>query len=264
MFVYKYLKTTRFLQKKILITLFYWIIALSLLASAAAYSAYAVHYKSHIILNTTASIVKYLDEKVVIAYRYFKEFEVLPDSNDVKFIDLNINVKRKCDFEMDQEKIKALNSKNIYLSSDQLSHECKATIESSSSQVDAKIQLKGDSISHLSGLSPFPSIRVKIKNDNSINGVHYFDVTHPSNRAYHFDYLVRDQVKKYGIIVPELFFARYSKNNKYQGIALIEEVFTSSVSDKYQRKEGISLKFNDNHFFNALSKSVRFLNDNEL
>jgi len=218
-----------------------------------ASSVFAIHYKKQSIINGVAGVLNYIDKRIVMAYRYYKEFNVLPNRDQVKVVNLNLNLTRKSDYKINQDRIEALNSGSKYISSDLLTNKYNAILETKNSEMHAKIKLKGDNVSHLSGYSTFPSIRVNVKSNNAFYGVQKFDLQHPANRSYHNDYLVRSQIKKYGIIVPELFFVNYSKNDKHQGTALVEEIFTANVADKYSRRDGVSLKFNDDYFTDALS-----------
>jgi hypothetical protein len=80
-----------------------------------------------------------------------------------------------------------------------------------------------------------------------------FDIQDPLQREYHYDYLVREQLKKYDLITPQLMLVKYSINGKYKGVALIEELFTAYTASRYKRRsDGISLKFNDNYYQESL------------
>jgi hypothetical protein len=211
------------------------------------------HNKENMVLSFEQSL-DYIDSILIESANKVKGINLRiqnPYLDKIKLKEVNLVISRKNLYKLDQERRNAIQLANPYLGSNIKISKHKAILEIDGEKVPVTINLKGDNEWHFD--DDIFSLRVKTRNKSSFLGMVKFDIQDPLKRSHHYDYLVREQLKKYELITPELMLVKYSINGKYKGVALIEEIFTSSTASRYKRRsDGVSLKFNDNYFQDSL------------
>lgn len=163
-------------------------------------------------------------------------------SPDINKIDINMSKNKFVGIIVEKETI--LNSFNKYFSHKFIKYSGDIIFNDKSDfLIKSKIRLKGDSIDHFK--EELPSLRISINDDRHI--FENFDLNIPRLRSYHWDVIVRSLMNK-NFLVPyanviELNLAS-SKTNR-----LLEEILPIDKMERFKRRDGMIVKFNDSNFF---------------
>jgi hypothetical protein len=111
----------------------------------------------------------------------------------------------------------------------------------------ASVRLKGDLLDHLKGDKW--SLRVKLKDDQTLLGMKLFSVQHPKTRDYLGDWLFQEAAKREELIALRHHFIPLLLNGDSKGLYLLEEGFEKRLLEHNQHREGVILKFNENAFW---------------
>ena len=220
-----------------------------------------VHYNKAHILSATSYLLDVNDIPLIKIRRLYDEYKIEKTHGKVDIEKVNLKLSRVDSYKLDKEIKSVLTQANPALPSSLVKNKYNAEIEYLGNSVPVKVRLKGDNDAHLR--NDIFSLRIKAKGKDSLFGMKNFDIQHPSMRSNHYDLIVRKQIKKHGIITPNMMFVRYYINDKYKGIALIEEIFSADVAAKYKRREGISLKFKDDYYTEGLYNNANFVKENK-
>lgn len=115
----------------------------------------------------------------------------------------------------------------------------------------AKIRPKGDWSDHLN--LDKPSLRIKLKGDDSILGMQQFSIQHPKTRNYLNEWFFHQAAKKLGIVSLNFDFVRIEINGKNYGIFCIEQFFDDLLVEKNRQRKGPIVKFDDNPFWRSVA-----------
>ena len=193
-------------------------------------------------MNTYSKIFHIL---YLIAFVLFFQLNLKASENqplEINKIDINMSKNKFVGMVVEKETI--LNSFNKYVSHKFLKYSGDIIFNDESDfLIKSKIRLKGDSIDHFK--EEVPSLRISINDDKSI--FENFDLNIPRLRSYHWDVIVRSLMNK-NFLVPyaniiELNLAS-SKNNR-----LLEEILPIDKMERFKRRDGMILKFDDSSFF---------------
>lgn len=122
-------------------------------------------------------------------------------------------------------------------------------------QLKSKIRFKGDDIHHIENKGE-ESYRVKVL-DGNYNEMTKFSLHLPERRNNVYEYLWQSILKHEGLMFTSYDFVELHLNNENRGIYAIEEGHDSSYSNRFNRPEGVILKFNEKGYWNDLIKDER-------
>lgn len=130
-------------------------------------------------------------------------------------------------------------------------------------EVKGEIKLKGNTGDHWFWPERW-SLRLKLKNGHTFNGMQEFSIQRPATRQFPADYLFQKWHHSIGGIVPRFSFARVKINGKNQGLMLLEEALSSHMIELAERKESpifklISSASEGGYFYSANRKIERRL-----
>jgi hypothetical protein len=111
-------------------------------------------------------------------------------------------------------------------------------------KMKAKIRLKGDLIDHW-GSKYRMSLRVKLKNDNSLFGFSEFSIQKSQTRMFPYDQSFQDIQRKMGNISSVHDYVDITINGQNWGIMNIEEHITKELLEKQKLKESLIFKIGD-------------------
>ena len=125
-----------------------------------------------------------------------------------------------------------------------------AKIRYDNKEIRVNIRLKGDEIEHLSGDTW--SFRVKLRDDETLEGMRTFSLQKPRTRNYLHEYIFHKALAREGIIALRYDFVEVSINGKNKGIYAIEEHFDKELIEYNERREGVIVKFNEDIWYQDL------------
>ena len=113
---------------------------------------------------------------------------------------------------------------------------------------NAKIGLKGLLNDHWRSKHRF-SLKIKLKGNNSIEGMKEFSIHKPQSRQYPFDNLFQELVRGFNNISPNHSIYNVYVNGENWGIMDVEERINSEFLEKQKRKESIVLEIGGDQDF---------------
>ncbi len=134
----------------------------------------------------------------------------------------------------------------------------------SSTEISAKLRLKGDWLDHLGGNKW--SFRVKTKNGETYNRLRYFSLHTPAARSHLHEWVLHKLFEQEDVLTTFYDFLYVELNNKSLGIYAIEEHFDKVLLERQKRREGPIIKFSENGFWSGMKRHNVLLNriDNTL
>lgn len=138
-----------------------------------------------------------------------------------------------------------------------------ARIRYQDKELSVRLRLKGDYTDHLEGDKW--SFRVKIKNDDVLFGMKTFSIQDPKTRSYLNEFIFHNALKKEGLLSINYDFIEVVINGENKGVFAIEEHFEGTLIERNNLREGVIIKFNEDHAFeDILSQRGSFSNVLEL
>jgi spore coat protein CotH len=104
--------------------------------------------------------------------------------------------------------------------------------------------LKGDLLDHLKDKNSW-SFRVKVKGDNTIDGMKVFSLHNPKARNYINEWLYLKLLEKEGLIALRYKFVTITLNGKNLGVYAMEEHFNKRLIENNKLREGPIIKFSE-------------------
>ncbi len=117
----------------------------------------------------------------------------------------------------------------------------KGFIFSNNKMMKANLRLKGDWLDHLHGYKW--SYRIKLKKDNSWNGMKVFSVQNPMARLGVSEWLLHKFMISEGLLTTRYGFMPVSQNGQNMGLYAWEEHFVKQLVESQNRREGPMLRF---------------------
>jgi hypothetical protein len=158
-------------------------------------------------------------------------------SNDLKNIDITIQFKN-------YKKIKNDRSDALikgYLSEPSIVN---ASLEFNNKTYKAKVRLKGDLQDHWTSLKRM-SLRVYLKDDETILGFNKFSIQKPRSRQYPYENAFQESLRETGNITSMFKFATITVNGEDWGIMAIEENISKEFLERQKRKDSPVFRFSD-------------------
>jgi len=125
----------------------------------------------------------------------------------------------------------------------------KGFIFSNNKMMKANLRLKGDWLDHLHGYKW--SYRVKLKKDNSWNGMKVFSVQNPMARLGVSEWLLHKFIISEGLLTTRYGFIPLSQNGVNMGLYAWEEHFVKQLVESQNRREGPMLRFVEDALWDA-------------
>lgn len=122
--------------------------------------------------------------------------------------------------------------------------EVNAKIRFNGKQMKADVRLKGDLRDHWISKHRM-SLRVKLKNDNSLLGYNEFSIQKPYSRQHPFDAVFQEVARTSGNLASVHEYVNVVFNGKPWGIMIMEEAMTSEFLEKLDRKESLIVRFSN-------------------
>ncbi len=134
----------------------------------------------------------------------------------------------------------------------------KATISSSKGgEYKTKIRLKGDWLDHLD--LDKPSLRVKIRNSKSWNGLSTFSMQSPKTRNFLGEWLLFKALRDENILAPRYEFIDAILNGKSIGVMATSEFFTKELVESMGRRDSIIFKYNEDFLWDDRATHMNVL-----
>lgn len=111
------------------------------------------------------------------------------------------------------------------------------SLNNSQSLLRGKIRAKGDRELHAESVSSM-SFRVKLKGENRLFGMKKFSIQKPLLRGYTWELLIADVFKRNGLATLKSIPINFKVNGDDRGIYILEEVPSTRMLEKNQRKDG--------------------------
>ena len=110
-------------------------------------------------------------------------------------------------------------------------------------RLNSKLRLKGEWTDHLRGNKW--SLRVKLEDDNYIEGIKKFSIQNPATRDFQGQLLIDKMLHEYKILTPRYFFVNVDINGDDIGIMAFSEHFSKELLENSNRKESVIIKFDE-------------------
>jgi len=120
----------------------------------------------------------------------------------------------------------------------------------------ARARLKGDWADHIKD-SRKRSLRIRIRNGQTILGTSRFSIQHPITRGYHREAILFEAMRRQGVLTPRYFLVDVRLNDLDIGFMAFEEHFTKELIESQNRREGPILTIDEDQMWRQ-----RFLNAN--
>tara|TARA_B100000886_G_scaffold215280_1_gene149290 strand:- start:1896 stop:4562 length:2667 start_codon:yes stop_codon:yes gene_type:complete len=104
------------------------------------------------------------------------------------------------------------------------------------------IRLKGDLANHWAVNKQW-SLRIELKNGESINGMKEFSITKLAERNFPDNLIISNQFKRLKIITPEFKIYKTQVNGQNWGLMIAEEQFSNVFLENRKLKDGLIFKF---------------------
>lgn len=121
-----------------------------------------------------------------------------------------------------------------------------AVFSSGSSELKAKIRLKGDWLDHVD--TEKWSLRVELKNGH-YKGMQRFSIQHPRTRGYLTEYEIHRLLDLHGVMTTNYDFAVVFINGENKGVYAVEEHFDFPMLDRLEHREAPIFKFDESVFW---------------
>ena len=125
----------------------------------------------------------------------------------------------------------------------------------------AKVRLKGDELDHLQNKKW--SFRVKIKNDETYNGMNKFSLQSPKTRNFIYEWVYHRLLEKENLPSLQYSFVKLDLNGKDLGIYALEEHFDKQLLESNGFKEGPILKYFDSVWVSRRLRRLKGLEPND-
>lgn len=126
--------------------------------------------------------------------------------------------------------------------------------------IDIDIKLKGSSAKEHFGKSK-KSYQVKLKNGVFADGMNRFSLMSPARRNFLHEWVIREMMKREGIITKKYQFKNLYINNTDMGIYTLDEEITKYLLERNGNREGPLMRLNT---FSFWKNGVAFLNPKDL
>ena len=150
---------------------------------------------------------------------------------------------------------KLLTHRNTAMSNDIISINEKDYVDASitfhGKRLNSKLRLKGDWTDHLLGHKW--SLRVKLEDDNYIEGIKKFSLQNPATRDFQGQLLIDKMLHEYKILTPRYFFVNVDINGDDIGIMAFSEHFSKELLENSNRKESVIIKFDEGDLWQSRS-----------
>jgi|GEM_PF-3705750 len=123
-------------------------------------------------------------------------------------------------------------------------------------EAKTRARLKGDWADHIKD-SRKRSLRIKVRNGQTILGTSRFSIQHPITRGYHREALLFEAMRRQGVLTPRYFLTDVRLNDLDIGFMAFEEHFTKELIESQNRREGPILSVDEDQMWRQ-----RFLNAN--
>ncbi|MFT4535345.1 MAG: hypothetical protein ACI9P5_002711 [Saprospiraceae bacterium] len=133
-------------------------------------------------------------------------------------------------------------------------------IDSSSVSHNIKLRLKGDWTDHLQG--DYWSYRIKMPSDKSWDRMQTFSFQDPKARSYLDEWFYHKVLEELDIITPRYGFIKLSQNDQSPVLYAYEEHFEKQIAEYKNRREGVIVKFAENHMWDDRLRNNNSTNDN--
>lgn len=128
-----------------------------------------------------------------------------------------------------------------------------AVAEIEGKQVPIEIRLKGDWTDHLE--EDKWSFRIKIKGNNSYQGLKSFSVQSPKTRFMLMEWFAHRVFEEEDVLTTKIDLIPFSINGKDLGVFLLEEHFDKQLLERNKRREGPIVKFNEDGMWEVVKHS---------
>ncbi len=108
-----------------------------------------------------------------------------------------------------------------------------------------KMRLKGDATDHFISLKNKWSFKIKVRGNNTIEGMKTFSLNVPPTRDYIWDWLFYQSVKREGLITIRVDYVNLILNGKDLGVYVLEEHFDKLLIENNKRREGPIVRFDE-------------------
>jgi hypothetical protein len=159
------------------------------------------------------------------------------NSNDLNHIDITIKFKNLQKILKERK----LAIKNGFLNN---SSYVNATIKFDQKKYEAEIRLKGNISDHWLSKKRM-SLRVRLKNGESILGYNTFSIQKPRARQYPYEQAFQESLISSGNLAAKYNFGNVRFNGENWGVMIIEEEVSKEFLEKQGKKDSIVFKFSD-------------------
>ncbi len=106
-----------------------------------------------------------------------------------------------------------------------------------------KLRLKGDWPDHYR--TDKWSLRVRVRGDNTLDGMKSFSIQHPATRNYLTEWVAMEALRREGVLTPRYDFVDVTINGNHKGIYALEQHFDKQLIEHNRAREGPIVKFNE-------------------
>ena len=119
--------------------------------------------------------------------------------------------------------------------------EVPATIIYKNKKYRSDVRLKGDLINHW-GVNKQWSLKIELKDGNSINGMKEFSITKLIERRFPDNLLISNEFRRHGLISPKFQIYKTNLNGQNWGLMIAEEQFSNVFLENRKLKDGLIFK----------------------
>lgn len=128
--------------------------------------------------------------------------------------------------------------------------EVEAEIRHGGRTIPVNVRLKGDLVDHLAGDKW--SLRFDTRRDSTLFGMGRFALQHPRTRAFLYERVYHDALKREGLIGLRYDFVDVTVNGRGLGVYALEEQFEKRLIENNRRPEGPIIRFNEDVLWGQL------------
>ena len=128
--------------------------------------------------------------------------------------------------------------------------EVEAEIRHGDRTIPVNVRLKGDLVDHLQGDKW--SLKIDTRRDSTLFGMERFALQHPRTRAFLYERVYHDALKREGLIGLRYEFVDVTVNGKNLGVYALEEQFEKRLIEHNRRPEGPIIRFNEDILWGQL------------
>jgi hypothetical protein len=118
--------------------------------------------------------------------------------------------------------------------------------------IPVKLRLKGDMKDHWEGEKW--SFRIVVEGENTLFGMKQLSIQHPRTRAYIYEWLYHQALRREGVLSLRYQFIDVTLNGKHLGVYALEEHFEKRLIENGRLREGPIVRFNEDLFWAELAK----------